>query len=96
MDVSCTASAKYGRQSRNLKETKTAAANLTDAGRQAAVPCPPLARHALERAAAVQRVALVAAKRDGAAGKVALVADFEPKLRHPRVVAVGELEAWTL
>lgn len=43
----------------------------------------------------MQRVALVAAKRDGAAGKVALIADFEPELRHPRVVAVGELEAWT-
>lgn len=94
MDVSRPASAKYCRQSRTRPESQAAAANLTDTGRQAAVPRPALARHAPERAAAVQRVALVAAKRDGAAGKVSLVADFEPKLRHPWVVAVGELEAW--
>lgn len=42
----------------------------------------------------MQRVALVATERDGTAGKVALVADFEAELRHPRIVAVGELEAW--
>lgn len=94
-DRSSTASVKYCRQSRNLRKTQAAAENLTDAGRQAAVPRPPLARHALQRAAAVQRVALVTAKRDGAAGKVALVADFKPELRHPRVIAVGELETWT-
>lgn len=95
MDLSSTASAKYCLQSRNLSETQAAAENLTDAGRQAAVPRPPLARHALESAAAVQRVALVTAKRDGAAGKVALITDFKSELRHPRVIAVGELETWT-
>lgn len=68
---------------------------ITYTGRQDVVPRPPLAGHALEDAAAVQGVALVAAERDGAAGKVALVADFEAELRHAGVVTVGQLEAWT-
>lgn len=93
--LSSSASAKHCRQSGNLRETRAAAENLTDAGRQAAIPRPALARHALERAAAMERVALVTAKRDGAAGKVALVTDFKSKLRHPRVIAVGELKTWT-
>lgn len=95
LDLSSSASSKLCRQSRNLRETQAAAESLTDAGRQAAVPRPPLARHALQRAAAVQCVALVTAKGDGAAGKVALVTDFEPELWHPWVIAVGELETWT-
>ena len=53
------------------------------------VPRPPLARHATQDAAAMETVARVAAVGDGAAGEVALVADFGAKLGHSRVLAVG-------
>lgn len=53
------------------------------------VPC-----HALESAAAVQSVTQVAAERDGTASKVTLIADFKPKLRHPRIIAVRQLKTW--
>ena len=58
------------------------------------VPRPPLARHATQDAAAMETVARVAAVGDGAAGEVALVADFGAKLGHSRVLAVGELKTF--
>lgn len=58
------------------------------------VPGSPVPSHALERAAAVQSVAQVAAERDGTASKVTLVADFKSKLWHPRIITVRQLETW--
>lgn len=64
----------------------------TDAGGQRVVPGPPLARHALERGGAVQRVSRLAAVRDAAPGEVTLVVDLEAELRHAGVLAVRQLK----
>lgn len=58
------------------------------------VPGSPVPSHALERATAVQSVTQVAAKRDGTASKVTLIADFKSKLWHPRIIAVRQLKTW--
>lgn len=58
------------------------------------VPGSPFPSHALERAAAVQSVAQVAAERDGTASKVTLIADFKSKLWHPRIITVRQLKTW--
>lgn len=59
------------------------------------VPCSSLPSHALENATAVQGVPLVTAERYGTASKVTLVTDFETKLGHTWIIAVGQLKAWT-
>lgn len=63
--------------------------------RQVVVPCPSLSRHAPEYVTAMQGVTLVTAKRDSTASKVTPVTDFKSKLWHTRIIAVGQLKAWT-
>lgn len=75
-----------------LKCRHTHTAPLTYAGGQRVVPGAPLARHALQHAAAVQRVAGVALVGDGASGEVTLVVDLVAKLGHTWVLTVRELE----
>lgn len=65
---------------------------LTYAGGQWVVPGAPLACHALEHTATMQRVAGVALVGDGASGEVTLVIDLVAKLGHTWILAVGELE----
>lgn len=68
--------------------------HLTYAWWQRVVPGTSLPCHALEYAAAMQRVARVTLVGDGAAREVALVIHLVAKLGHAGILTMWQLEAW--
>lgn len=66
----------------------------TYARRQRVIPGSPFSCHALQCWSPMQSVSRLTSVCDAAPGEVALVVDFEAKLRHTRVLAVRQLKTW--